>query len=1043
MAIRRYRRSDGVAFEDIEQRVPAGSLTSVSEPEPGTLIDIDISAAGETDLDELMSSLGYTFVEASPTVPIEEEAAEELASVLSWREPVIDKDLTAPPGGPVAGERYLVASAGATGAWATHEDEIAVYNGTSWDFRVPVEGIALWLKDEDTIYTYSGSAWVDFSGVGSYTHPNHTGDVTSVGDGAQTIANGAVSNAKAADMPTLTMKGNDTGGTADPKDLTVSEVQTLLNVADGANNYSHPNHTGDVTSAGDGAQTIANDAVTNAKAANMAANTIKGNDTGSPADPKDLTAAETRTLLNVADGANNYSHPNHTGDVTSAGDGAQTIASDAVTNAKAANMPANTLKGNDTGGVADPKDLTAAEARTLLNVADGANNYSHPNHTGDVTSSGDGAQTIAANAVTNAKAAQMAANTIKGNNTGGSADPADLTATQATAMLNAFTSALKGLAPASGGGTANFLRADGTWVAPPGGGGTDLYDAVVDPAGGADYTTINAAFTAGAKTVFARDGVYVEGADIDMPADSQLVGESLGGVTIAPGAGFGIRLDGSARQETSGSTVTVATDSTAVAGAATTFTQVTGGDYIKLGDAWHEISSVTNDLNLVLVTPYRGAPLTAVAFKAQSMLTGAKISNIVITGATVEAIKFTQTLNTVLEGVLVNASGASGVGAVDYVDCSEGFNNALVVQNSGFNGIRVNNSHNMIFDTCEAKNNDGDGFLLNGDTSVVNIDNCFGLQNGIDGLTVQGTTTRINVTDGQYSQNNDKGINSDTNTGNVVISGATVFDNEGWGIDFDGTNNVVEGCLVEGNLLGLAGGPNGVITGNQFVNNVGAGIETDNDPTCVVMGNRCDGNGGHGIESGLDNTVQGNICTNNGGDGINLAAAADNSIVKGNRCTGNTGWGINISVGATNNTVVNNDTTGNTAGGVQDLGTNTGPSFQATATATTTETSTGDVLMAGMTLTPGEGTYLVMFSSSIKTSTGGASVFASIYVNGVQDAHTEREAFMESSIPDTDMPVATQTFATVAAGQTIEARWRVTAGTGTAKERTLTLLKIG
>jgi hypothetical protein len=40
-----------------------------------------------------------------------------------------------------------------------------------------------------------------------------------------------------------------------------------------------------------------------------------------------------------------------------------------------------------------------------------------------------------------------------------------------TALLNAFTSAFKGLAPASGGGTTNFLRADGTWAAPPGGGG--------------------------------------------------------------------------------------------------------------------------------------------------------------------------------------------------------------------------------------------------------------------------------------------------------------------------------------------------------------------------------------------------------------------------------------------------------------------------------------------------------------------------------------------------------------------------------------------
>jgi hypothetical protein len=46
----------------------------------------------------------------------------------------------------------------------------------------------------------------------------------------------------------------------------------------------------------------------------------------------------------------------------------------------------------------------------------------------------------------------------------------NLTAAEATEVLNAFTDALKGLAPASGGGTTNFLRADGSWAAPPGGG---------------------------------------------------------------------------------------------------------------------------------------------------------------------------------------------------------------------------------------------------------------------------------------------------------------------------------------------------------------------------------------------------------------------------------------------------------------------------------------------------------------------------------------------------------------------------------------------
>jgi hypothetical protein len=40
-----------------------------------------------------------------------------------------------------------------------------------------------------------------------------------------------------------------------------------------------------------------------------------------------------------------------------------------------------------------------------------------------------------------------------------------------TALLDVFTATLDGLAPASGGGTVNFLRADGTWAEPPGGGG--------------------------------------------------------------------------------------------------------------------------------------------------------------------------------------------------------------------------------------------------------------------------------------------------------------------------------------------------------------------------------------------------------------------------------------------------------------------------------------------------------------------------------------------------------------------------------------------
>lgn len=65
----------------------------------------------------------------------------------------------------------------------------------------------------------------------------------------------------------------------------------------------------------------------------------------------------------------------------------------------------------------------------------------------------------------------MATARLLGRVTAGTGVAEELTGTQATTLLDAFTSGLKGLAPASGGGTTNFLRADGTWTAPPGGGG--------------------------------------------------------------------------------------------------------------------------------------------------------------------------------------------------------------------------------------------------------------------------------------------------------------------------------------------------------------------------------------------------------------------------------------------------------------------------------------------------------------------------------------------------------------------------------------------
>ena len=144
-----------------------------------------------------------------------------------------------------------------------------------------------------------------------------------------------------------------------------------------------------------------------------------------------------------------------------------------VTLAKMANLAANSIIGNNTGSAAVPLALTTAQVKTLLavsltsDVTGVLQAAQEPAHTGDVTNTaGSLALTITTSAVTLAKMANLPTNTIIGNNTGGSAVALALTPAQVNAMLPVFTSALNGLAPLSGGGTVNFLRADGTWVAP-------------------------------------------------------------------------------------------------------------------------------------------------------------------------------------------------------------------------------------------------------------------------------------------------------------------------------------------------------------------------------------------------------------------------------------------------------------------------------------------------------------------------------------------------------------------------------------------------
>jgi hypothetical protein len=161
---------------------------------------------------------------------------------------------------------------------------------------------------------------------------------------------------------------------------------------------------------------------------------------------------------------------------------------------------------------------------------------------------------------------QMAAGALKGNNTGGVGLGLDLSGTQATAMLDTFTSSTKGLTPASGGGAANFLRADGIWATPAGGGGGSVTDG--------DKGDV---IVSGSGTVWA----------LDYPAVNATVAPVWGAITAKPTtvAGYGITdaatLTGT--QTLSAKSVSFATN-TVTTTKAQLNTAVTDGDVVFVGD---------------------------------------------------------------------------------------------------------------------------------------------------------------------------------------------------------------------------------------------------------------------------------------------------------------------------------------------------------------------------------------------------------------------------------------------------------------------------
>ena len=73
--------------------------------------------------------------------------------------PILDRDLSTPPGGDSAGDCYIAASS-PSGDWSDFsEGDIVFYTGSAWIGVTPPDGTIKWIDDEAVLVAFDGTNW--------------------------------------------------------------------------------------------------------------------------------------------------------------------------------------------------------------------------------------------------------------------------------------------------------------------------------------------------------------------------------------------------------------------------------------------------------------------------------------------------------------------------------------------------------------------------------------------------------------------------------------------------------------------------------------------------------------------------------------------------------------------------------------------------------------------------------------------------------------------------------------------------------------------